>query len=156
VGEFPYKTVQVGNFDSFLQFPLFILDLACYNIDNCAKYISKGGILLSLFRKLFKPKDPNSRAFREQRAAELHGQAIRYVTERRGDVDEVVGRGGCLSVRNGEFLLLTSGDILMRARVEELQAAYLMSGDGVVLTAPNIEEGGKERTYIAHFVYYRK
>ena len=113
-------------------------------------------MVLSFFKKIFKPKDPNSRAFREQRAAELHGQAIRYVTERRGDVDEIVGRGGCLSVRNGEFLVLTSGDILMRARVEELQAAYLMSGDGVVLTAPNIEKDGNVCTYIAHFVYYRK
>lgn len=111
---------------------------------------------VSLFDKLFHKKDPNSPAFREKRAAELHGQAIRYVTERRGDVDEIVGRGGCLSVRNGEFLLLTSGEILFRADVDELQAAYLMSGDGVVLTAPNKEEGGRVRTLIAHFVYYRK
>ncbi len=87
---------------------------------------------------------------------ELHGQAIRYVTERRNDTDEIIGRGGCLSVRNGEFLLLSSGEILLRARVEELRAAYLLSGDGVVLTAPNLEEDGKERTVIAHFVYYRK
>lgn len=111
---------------------------------------------MSLFDKLFRKKDPNSPAFREKRATELHGQAIRYVTERKGDVDEIVGRGGCLSVRNGEFLLLTSGEILLRADVTELQAAYLMSGDGVVLTAPNKEEGGRVRTLIAHFVYYRK
>ena len=115
-----------------------------------------GGSVLSFFRKIFRPKNPDSRAFREQRAMELHGQAIRYVTERRNDTDEIIGRGGCLSVRNGEFLLLSSGEILLRARAEELRAAYLLSGDGVVLTAPNLEEGGKERTVIAHFVYYRK
>lgn len=111
---------------------------------------------MSLFAKLFRSRDTSSKAFREKRAAELHGQAIRYVTERQGETDEIVGRGGCIAVRNGELLLLTSGDILFRARVEELQAAYLMSGDGVVLTAPNLEQGGKERTLIAHFVYYRK
>ena len=111
---------------------------------------------MSIFSKLFKSKDPNSPAFRERRAAELHGQAIRYVTERNGDVDEIVGRGGCLSVRNGEFLLLTSGEILFRTRVEDLQASYLMSGDGVVLTGPNIEQGGTVRSLIAYFVYYRK
>lgn len=111
---------------------------------------------MSLFKKLFQSKNPNSRAYREQRAKELHGQAIRYVTERHDDVDEIVGRGGCLSVRNGELLLLTSGDILFRVKVEDLQASYLMSGDGVVLTGPNMEEGGKERSLIAYFVYYRK
>ena len=111
---------------------------------------------MSFFKRLFKNKNPESRAYRMDRAMELHGQAIRYVTERHDHVDEIVGRGGCLSVRNGEFLLLTSGDILFRARVEELQASYLMSGDGVVLTAPNLQEGGRERTLIAYFVYYRK
>lgn len=111
---------------------------------------------MSIFSKLFQSKDPNSRAYREKRAAELHGQAIRYVTERHGDVDEIVGRGGCLSVRNGEFLLLTSGDILFRTNVEDLQASYLMSGDGVVLTGPNRNEDGKVRSLIAYFVYYRK
>ena len=111
---------------------------------------------MSLWNKIFKSKKPDSRAFRAERANELHGQAIRYVTERVGDVDEIVGRGGCLSVRNGEFLLLTSGDILLRTPVEDLQASYLMSGDGVVLTAPNTLEDGRVRTLIAHFVYYRK
>lgn len=111
---------------------------------------------MAFWKRLFKNKNPNSPAYRAERAKELHGQAIRYVTERKGDVDEIVGRGGCLSVRNGEFLLLTSGDILMRTPVEELQASYLMSGDGVVLTAPNTLEDGRVRTLIAHFVYYRK
>ena len=111
---------------------------------------------MAFWKRLFKNKNPNSASYRAERAKELHGQAIRYVTERKGDVDEIVGRGGCLSVRNGEFLLLTSGDILMRTPVEELQASYLMSGDGVVLTAPNTLEDGRVRTLIAHFVYYRK
>lgn len=109
--------------------------------------------LKSLFGK--SPKE-QSVAFRRKRADELHGMAIRYVTERIGDEDFVVGRGGCLSVRNREFLLLTSEKILFRAHVDELEAAYLMSGDGVVLTAPNLEEGGTSRTYTAHFVYHRK
>ncbi len=111
---------------------------------------------MSLFGKLFKNKDPNSAAARAERAKELHGQAIRYVTERRDDVDEIVGRGGCLSVRNGEFLLLTSGEILFRTDVADLSASYLLSGDGVVITGPNKEEEGRVRSLIAYFVYYRK
>ena len=129
----------------------FLLICAIIQILN-----SKKDITMAFWKRLFKNKNPNSPAYRAERAKELHGQAIRYVTERKGDVDEIVGRGGCLSVRNGEFLLLTSGDILMRTPVEELQASYLMSGDGVVLTAPNTLEDGRVRTLIAHFVYYRK
>ena len=31
-----------------------------------------------------------------------------------------------------------------------------LSKDGVVLTGPDLEHGGKERTVIAYYVYYRK
>ncbi len=93
---------------------------------------------------------------RAERAAELHGQAIKYVTERVDDNDNVVGRGGSISVRNGELLLFSSDTILLRSDVTETDASYLLSGDGVVLTAPNKEENGRERSYIAYFVYYRK
>lgn len=93
---------------------------------------------------------------RAKRAAELHGQAIKYVTERVNDNDNVVGRGGSISVRNGELLLFSSDTILLRSDVSETDASYLLSGDGVVLTAPNKEENGRERNYIAYFVYYRK
>ena len=111
---------------------------------------------MGFFDRLIRKKAPNSAAAKKSRAMELHGQAIKYVTERVDDNDNVVGRGGSISVRNGELLLFSSDKILLRADVEELDASYLLSGDGVVLTAPNIEEGGRERRYIAYFVYYRK
>lgn len=92
----------------------------------------------------------------EQHSAALHGQAIKYVTERIGEEDIVVGRGGSISVRNEELLLFSSDKILLRADLKTLDASYLLSGDGVILTAPNKDEDGKERKYIAYFVYYRK
>ena len=95
-------------------------------------------------------------AKRAKRAAELHGQAIKYVTERVEENDNVVGRGGSISVRNGELLLFSSDTILLRSDVTATEASYLLSGDGVVLTAPNKEEKGRVRSYIAYFVYYRK
>jgi hypothetical protein len=101
-------------------------------------------------------KRKKERAERQKRAAELHGQAIKYVTERVDENDNVVGRGGSISVRDGQLLLFASGEILLRADVEALEASYLLSGDGVVLTAPNLEEEGRVRSYIAYFVYYRK
>ena len=101
-------------------------------------------------------KRKKERMAKYKRAAELHGQAIKYVTERVDENDNVVGRGGSISVRDGELLLFASGEILLRAEVESLEASYLLSGDGVVLTAPNLEENGRVRSYIAYFVYYRK
>jgi hypothetical protein len=97
-----------------------------------------------------------AKASGKKRAAELHGQAIKYVTERVDDNDNVVGRGGSISLRNDELLLFSSDKILLRADASALEASYLLSGDGVVLTAPNKEEGGRMRSYIAYFVYYRK
>jgi len=111
---------------------------------------------MGLLQRLGLKKDANSVQARKKRALELHGQAIKYVTERVDENDNVVGRGGSLSVRNDELLLFSSDKILLRADVAALDASYLLSGDGVVLSAPNKEENGRERRYVAYFVYYRK
>ncbi len=99
---------------------------------------------------------PESRAYKRRRAGELHGQVIKYVTERGDDGESVIGRGGSLSVRGEELLVYSSGETLLRANIYELEAADLLSGDGVVLTAPNLEGDGLKRSIIVHFVYYRR
>lgn len=101
-------------------------------------------------------KDPESYVFRLTRARELHGQPVKYVTERRVDNEDVVGRGGHLTLKGEEFLIDTAGDTVFRCPVRQMEAAYLMSGDGVVITGPNLLEEGKIRTLTVHFVYYRK
>ncbi len=100
--------------------------------------------------------NPNSKAYKRKRAESLHGQIIKYVTERDETGDTVIGRGGSLSLRGDEFLVFSSGETLLRANIYELEAADLLSGDGVVLTAPNRETDGAVRSIIVHFVYYRK
>ena len=108
-------------------------------------------------RKLLGMKEnTKSRAYRTARARRLHGLVIRYVTERHNDNEDVIGRGGNLSIHGDELLVFSSGEILLRAKVEELDVSELMSGDGVILTAPNLEEGGRVRTMTAHYVYHRK
>ncbi len=92
----------------------------------------------------------------QKQIARLHGMAIKYVTERKGEIEEVVGKGGSLSIRDGELLVFSSGDIVMRANTSELQVSELLSGDGVILTAPDLAHGGQMRSVIAHYVYYRK
>lgn len=86
----------------------------------------------------------------------VSGQHIKYVTEKRDGVDEVIGRNGGLNIRNDELIVYASADILFRCPVDELQIWELLSRDGVVLTGPDIEHGGAERTVIAYYVYYRK
>ena len=112
---------------------------------------------MSLFDKIFrKNKNTDSYAFRLERAKSLHGQAIKYVTERRDDNDDVIGRGGYLSVHGDNFIVDSSGERLFVCEIKNLEAATLMSGDGVVISGPNLLEGGNSRTITVHFVYYRK
>jgi hypothetical protein len=112
---------------------------------------------MSFFKRLFSSgNNPNSKAFRIKRANELHGQVIKYVTERNENNDDVIGRGGALAVHGDRFIVDSSGDRLFVCEIEKLDVSYLMSGDGVVLRGPNILEDGRERCITVHFVYYRK
>lgn len=112
---------------------------------------------MSIIKKLFGVgRNPNSYAYRLKRAKELHGQIIKYVTERRNNNDDVIGRGGTLTVREDKFIVDSSGDRLFVCNIGELEASFLMSGDGVIIKGPNLLENEKMRTITVHFVYYRK
>ena len=110
---------------------------------------------MGLFGK--KKNDPNSKKFRWEMARAVEGQHIKYVSEKKdGEVDEVIGRNGGLNIRDDEFIVYASAKVLFRCKVDELQIWELLSRDGVVLTGPDLEHGGMERTVIAYYVYYRK
>lgn len=112
---------------------------------------------MSIFQKLFGTgKNQNSYSFKMKRARELHGQAVKYVTEHREGNEDVVGRGGAMAVHGDKFIIDTSGERLFMCDIAELEASYLMSGDGVIITGPNLLEDGRVRTVTVHFVYYRK
>lgn len=112
---------------------------------------------MSLFGKLFGVgKNPESYAYRLERAKELHGQVIKYVTERVGDNDDVVGRGGALAIHGDTFIVDSSGERIFVCEIKNLEVAHLMSGDGVIIKGPNLLQDGKERTITVHFVYHRK
>ena len=110
----------------------------------------------NFFARLFKSKkSPDSPAYRREMAEKIAGHRIRYVTEKINGVDEVIGREGCVDVRNDEFIVFASSEVILRCKVDQLQAWELLSKDGVVVTAPDIEHGGAERTIIVFYVYYR-
>lgn len=111
---------------------------------------------MGLFKKLTKSKNPDSKKFKREMAYAVSGQHIKYVTEKRDGVDEVIGRNGGLNIRNDEFIVYASADVVFRCPVDELQIWELLSRDGVVLTGRDLEHGGVERTVIAYYVYYRK
>ena len=111
---------------------------------------------MGLFKRLTKSKNPNSKKFRRDMALAVNGQHIRYVTEKKDDVDEVIGRNGGLNIRDDEFIVYASADIVFRCKIDDLQIWELLSRDGVVLTGPDLEHGGVVRTVIAYYVYYRK
>lgn len=98
---------------------------------------------------------PGSRAYRLHRAEEIHGLLVRYVTERRDGEEIILGRGGNVSLRNGELLVFTAGDIVFRADAATVEIADLLSGDGVVIRE---DANGAEmpRTLVVYFVDYRK
>jgi phosphopentomutase len=111
---------------------------------------------MGLFKRLTKSKNPDSKKFKREMAYAVCGQHIKYVTEKRNDVDEVIGRNGGLNIRNDEFIVYASSDVVFRCPIDQLSIWELLSRDGVVLTGPDLEHGGVERTVIAYYVYYRK
>ena len=113
--------------------------------------------MLSFFKKLFGiGENPESYSYRLARAKELHGQPVQYVTERIDNNEDVIGRGGALAIHNDTFIIDSSGDRIFVCEIKHLQTSWLMSGNGVIITGPNLLEDGKVRTVAVHFVYHRK
>ena len=102
-----------------------------------------------------KRKEEDSKAFRIKMAKRIDGKHIKYVSERRDNVDEIIGKEGALVIKGDEFIVYASQDILFRTKIVDMKAWELLSLDGVVITAPDIEHGGRERTIIAYYKYYR-
>ena len=112
---------------------------------------------MSIFGKIFgSGKKTTSYAYRLEKARSLHGQPVKYVTERREDNEDVIGRGGALAVHGDTFIVDSSGERLFVCEIANLEVSTLMSGDGVIVQGPNLLEDGKFSSIIVHFVYYRK
>ena len=109
--------------------------------------------MFSLFKR---NKKEGTKAYRREMAERISGKRIRYVTERKNGIEEVIGKDGCISIKGDELIVSTYAKNNMRCKIDEMDASELLSKDGVVLTGPDIEHGGVERTIIAFYVYYRK
>ncbi len=87
----------------------------------------------------------------------IHGRTIRYASERLPDNggDVILGKDGSLSVRNGQLIVLAGGNIVFRAKTDDLTLSELMSLEGVILEGEDLEHGGVRRRIIAYYTYYR-
>ncbi len=110
---------------------------------------------MGLFSNLFSKNKEDSVKFRREMAEKIAKKRIRYVTEKINDIEEVIGKDGAFSIRDGEFIVFASSEVLFRTKVDELRAWELLSAEGAVLTGPDLEHGGEERTVTAFYVYYR-
>lgn len=109
---------------------------------------------MGLFDRFFE-KNTDSLTYKRKMAKLMADKTIKYVTERKDGVEEVIGKGGSISIREDEILLFSSADVLLRCKIAEMEASELLSKDGVVLTAKDLESGGKMRTVIVYYVYFR-
>lgn len=103
-----------------------------------------------------KSKNIDSKRYKRDLANYLDGRALKCVTERIDGIEEVVGKSGAIIKKDDELLVYSSQDVLMRVKIDDLHAWELLSLDGVVITAHDIEHGGEERTIIAFYSYWRQ
>ena len=109
---------------------------------------------MGLFSRFFK-KYPSSLAFKREMAQMISNKRIKYVGEKIDGVEEIIGKGGSISIRDDEILVFSSADVLLRTKIADMNAAELLSKDGVIITAPDLERDGKVRTIVVYYVYYR-
>ena len=105
---------------------------------------------------LFKRKKPEEKLSCKIKMAEkMVRNRLRYATERDGDTDSVIGKNGGFNIRNGQLIVSADNRVIFRCNIEEMTVSELMSLEGVIITAPDIEQGGKVRTIICYYVSYR-
>ncbi|MBQ4150882.1 MAG: hypothetical protein IJC81_03670 [Clostridia bacterium] len=107
-----------------------------------------------LFSK-FSKKNPSSLAYKRNMAQMISNKRIKYVGEKVDGVEEVIGKGGSISIRDDEIIVFASADVLLRAKIADMNASELLSKDGVIITAPDLERGGVVRTIVVYYVYFR-
>ncbi len=109
---------------------------------------------MSIF-SMFSKRNPSSLAYKRNMAEMISNKRIRYVGEKVDGVEEVIGKGGSISIRDDEILVFASADVLLRAKIADMEASELLSKDGVIIKAPDLEHGGTVRTIVVYYVYYR-
>ena len=111
---------------------------------------------ISVWKSRIIGKNENKPAFRRQLAKKIDKSELKYVSERVGDEDFVIGHKGMVYVREDELIVAADGGTLFRAKIDTLRMNELLSLEGIILTGCDLENDGHERSIIAYYTYYRK
>lgn len=103
-----------------------------------------------------KSKNVNSKRYKLDLANYLDGRSLKCVTERVNGIEEVIGHKGAIIKKEDELLVYASQEVLLRTKIMDLQAWELLSLEGVVITARDLEHDGEERSIIAYYSYWRE
>ena len=111
---------------------------------------------MSIFKK---KKDEESVRFRREMAEKIVRHRLRYVSERVGETDTIISKGGEMHIRGGVFYV-TSGieygsKTVFSCEVDKLKSSELLSLEGAILEGEDREHDGKMRKIIVYYVYYR-
>lgn len=110
---------------------------------------------MAFFDLFKKKKAEDSLSFRTEMAKKIALHRLRYVTERVDETDLIIGRDGGFNIRNGEFIVSADNRVVFRCNVKDMQASELLSKEGAIITAPDLEKDGEMRTIIVYYVYFR-
>ena len=106
-----------------------------------------------------KKKDENNVRFRREMAEKIVSHRLRYVSERVGEADTIVSKGGEMHIRDGIFYVSSGieygAKTVFSCEVDSLRSSELMSLEGAILEGPDREHGGAIRKIIVYYVYYR-
>ena len=61
-----------------------------------------------------KSRNPDSKRYKLDMAEHLHGMSLKCVTERVNGIEEIIGKGGSITFRNGEIIVYSSMDTVFR------------------------------------------
>ncbi len=119
------------------------------------KCTKKEGKMFNKKKHWTKSKNINSKRYKNDLANYLDGKSLKCVTERINGIEEVIGHKGAIIRKEDELLIYSSQDVLLRAKITDLQAWELLSLEGVVITVPDAEREEGERTVVAYYSYWR-
>ena len=98
---------------------------------------------MSLFHKRRKIKNP-------ELIERLRYRHVKYVSRRdETGAEYVLGKSGGINIKDEELIVFTEGKTVFRCSIYDLEAAELLSRDGVRLSYT--DENGQEVAVVAHF-----
>jgi len=118
-----------------------------------SKYMSK---FIEYWKSKIIGKNENSPSFRRMLAKKIDRKQLKYVSERIGDEEIVIGHKGYIVCVEDELSISAENGTIFRAKIDTLKMNELLSLEGIILTGNDLSQEGKERCVIAYYTYYRK